>query len=362
MLMIVNFFSPDGRYDDIYLSNFATINVRDELLRVDGRVGHQLHGPARLQHPRLARPAEAGGAEHDRHRRGGRDPQPEPRRARRRRSASRRRRAGQPFQLPIDTLGRLTDPEQFGDIIVKVGCRAGPRRHARSRSAPARGGTDDLGDASNGCRQRSSAFDRRRAAAHSTTPTSGRGADRPSRTAAIDDRRRHHRRRGDRRRRRVAASQRQRRPARTPPAQRPRRSPHDRPASAVEPAAPSVAARRAGRGPGRPSARDRPASATWPASSSGPRTTTVVHVRRPPSVGLGVYQLPGTNALDVADAVRRKMEELKKRFPDGMDYEIGYDTTPFIRESVGDVVWTMLRSSGPGRRSSCCCSCRTGGR
>src|SRR5207237_6000110 len=36
ILMIVNFFSPDGRYDDIYLSNFATINVRDELLRVDG--------------------------------------------------------------------------------------------------------------------------------------------------------------------------------------------------------------------------------------------------------------------------------------------------------------------------------------
>ncbi len=36
MLMIVNFFSPDGRYDDIYLSNFATINVKDELLRVYG--------------------------------------------------------------------------------------------------------------------------------------------------------------------------------------------------------------------------------------------------------------------------------------------------------------------------------------
>ena len=36
ILMIVNFFSPDDRYDDIYLSNFATINVQDELLRVDG--------------------------------------------------------------------------------------------------------------------------------------------------------------------------------------------------------------------------------------------------------------------------------------------------------------------------------------
>src|SRR5437667_122990 len=36
ILMIVNFFSPDGRYNDIYLSNYATINVRDELLRVEG--------------------------------------------------------------------------------------------------------------------------------------------------------------------------------------------------------------------------------------------------------------------------------------------------------------------------------------
>src|SRR3954465_11301054 len=36
ILMIVNFFSPDGRYNDIYLSNYATINVKDQLLRVPG--------------------------------------------------------------------------------------------------------------------------------------------------------------------------------------------------------------------------------------------------------------------------------------------------------------------------------------
>src|SRR3954463_11683913 len=36
MLMIINFYSPDNRYDDIYLSNFATINIKDELLRVPG--------------------------------------------------------------------------------------------------------------------------------------------------------------------------------------------------------------------------------------------------------------------------------------------------------------------------------------
>ena len=60
-----------------------------------------------------------------------------------------------------------------------------------------------------------------------------------------------------------------------------------------------------------------------------------------PSVGLSIYQLPGTNALDVADRVRAKMEELKTRFPDGVDYDIAYDTTPYIRESVNEVFKTL---------------------
>ena len=38
------------------------------------------------------------------------------------------------------------------------------------------------------------------------------------------------------------------------------------------------------------------------------------------------------------------MEELKTRFPDGVDYDIGYDTTPFIRESITDVVETLLEA------------------
>jgi len=60
-----------------------------------------------------------------------------------------------------------------------------------------------------------------------------------------------------------------------------------------------------------------------------------------PSVALSVYQLPGSNALDVAGAVRTKMEELKKRFPAGLDYKIVYDTTPFITESVKEVRKTL---------------------
>ena len=63
-----------------------------------------------------------------------------------------------------------------------------------------------------------------------------------------------------------------------------------------------------------------------------------------PSVGLAIYQLPGSNALNTADAIRQKMEELKKRFPEGLDYSIVYDTTPFISESITSVVHTLFEA------------------
>src|SRR5262249_6449401 len=63
-----------------------------------------------------------------------------------------------------------------------------------------------------------------------------------------------------------------------------------------------------------------------------------------PSVGLGLYQLPGTNALEVGDNVKAKMQELKSSFPDGIEYEIAYDTTPYVRDSIRDVVRTLLES------------------
>ena len=60
VLMIVNLFSPDGtRETDLYLSNYATIQVKDELARPRRR-RHLLSRPARLQHARLARSAEDG--------------------------------------------------------------------------------------------------------------------------------------------------------------------------------------------------------------------------------------------------------------------------------------------------------------
>ncbi len=60
-----------------------------------------------------------------------------------------------------------------------------------------------------------------------------------------------------------------------------------------------------------------------------------------PSVALPIYQLPGSNALETAQRVRNKMEELKQRFPDGVDYAIVYDTTPFINQSIREVFKTL---------------------
>ena len=60
-----------------------------------------------------------------------------------------------------------------------------------------------------------------------------------------------------------------------------------------------------------------------------------------PSVALTIYQLPGSNALDTAKGVYKKMKELQARFPAGLKYTIVYDTTPFIRESVAEVFYTL---------------------
>jgi hydrophobe/amphiphile efflux-1 (HAE1) family protein len=60
-----------------------------------------------------------------------------------------------------------------------------------------------------------------------------------------------------------------------------------------------------------------------------------------PTVGLAVFQLPNTNALECSDAIQRKMKELATRFPAGLEYAIGYDTTPFITESIMEVVKTL---------------------
>jgi multidrug efflux pump len=63
-----------------------------------------------------------------------------------------------------------------------------------------------------------------------------------------------------------------------------------------------------------------------------------------PAITLAVFQLPGSNAVETAKAIRTRMEELKQDFPKGIDYRLVYDTTVFIDESVKSVFHTLFEA------------------
>jgi multidrug efflux pump len=65
-----------------------------------------------------------------------------------------------------------------------------------------------------------------------------------------------------------------------------------------------------------------------------------------PAAALAITQLPGSNAIETANAVRAAMAQLSKRFPAGLKYEIAFDTTQFIRESIREVIKTLLIALG----------------
>lgn len=63
-----------------------------------------------------------------------------------------------------------------------------------------------------------------------------------------------------------------------------------------------------------------------------------------PSVAFAIYLQPGANALETADLVKAKMVELSKRFPQGITYEIPYDTTLFVNVSIEEVIHTFFEA------------------
>ena len=65
-----------------------------------------------------------------------------------------------------------------------------------------------------------------------------------------------------------------------------------------------------------------------------------------PSVVLGIYQLPGSNALDVADRIRARLENLSESFPDDVEYAVLYDTTRYVRISIKEVIVTLFQAVG----------------
>jgi hydrophobic/amphiphilic exporter-1 (mainly G- bacteria), HAE1 family len=67
---------------------------------------------------------------------------------------------------------------------------------------------------------------------------------------------------------------------------------------------------------------------------------------RKPAAGVAIYQLPGANALEVADHVREAMNRMQKSFPEGMEYAVPLDTTLFVRQAIREVYWTLFEASG----------------
>ncbi len=247
-MMIVNLISPDGRYDSTFLSNYATIYIKDELGRLPGVAGITYLGQrdyslrAWLDPDKLAAlglsamdVVDAIARQNIQVAAGQIGQQPVPK--------------GQQFQLTINALGRLTDPEQFAEIILKAGS-----------SGPSTQGTSTGGSSTNGS-------------------TSGGAAS--SDAAGI------------------TATQ----------------------ASGI--------------------VRLRDVARVELGSQQYDQTCTL---DGKPSVALSIFQLPGSNALATAAGVYAKMDELKTRFPEGLDSRIVYDTTPFIQRSVDEVVRTLLEA------------------
>src|SRR5690606_18382107 len=67
---------------------------------------------------------------------------------------------------------------------------------------------------------------------------------------------------------------------------------------------------------------------------------------RNPSAGLAISLAPGANALDTSEAVKERMEEFARFFPEGVQYVIPFDTAPFVRVSIDEVVRTLIEAIG----------------
>ena len=229
ILMCVNLISPDGRYDQLYLSNFALLNVKDDLARVKGVGDVTFLGPRDYSMRVWLDPNKLASLdmtasdviqaikEQNVQVAAGRIGQPPVPPG-----------ANVPFQLPINVQGRLSSEEQFEDIVVKRG-EDGQVVHLRD------------------------------VVREKTYDEDGRVVEKGIELGAKN----------------------------------------------------------------------------YDVNS---------YLDGEPSVTLAVFQLPGSNALDTAAAIREKMAELKSRFPEGVEYRIEYDTTVFVSESITSVYHTLIEA------------------
>jgi multidrug efflux pump len=63
-----------------------------------------------------------------------------------------------------------------------------------------------------------------------------------------------------------------------------------------------------------------------------------------PTASIAIFQLPGSNSIETSDAVHAAMKQMKARFPQGLEYEIAFDTTGFTRESIRAVLHTLAEA------------------
>ncbi len=249
-LMIINLISTDKVHDDpLFLSNYATNYVTDELGRLPGVASITYLGRRDLSLRAWLNPdklaalgvsamdvVNAVSQQNVQVAAGQIGQQPAPK--------------GQQFQLAINTLGRLTDPEQFGQIIIKTSGSSNSTSSASSTGGM--GSTATTGSSS------------------STSQSSG---------------------------------------------------------GTTAPAPPATGIVRLA-----DVARVESGSQQYDQSCT---------LDGQASVALSIFQLPDANALDTAKSIYSKMRELKGRFPAGVDYKIVYDTTPFISQSVTEVLYTL---------------------
>ena len=74
--------------------------------------------------------------------------------------------------------------------------------------------------------------------------------------------------------------------------------------------------------------------------------STIARFKRVPAAGMGISLSTGANALETAEAVEERMQELSQFFPAGVNYVVPYNTAPFVRISIEEVVITLMEAIG----------------
>ena len=82
----------------------------------------------------------------------------------------------------------------------------------------------------------------------------------------------------------------------------------------------------------------------WDGRNWAPRFTIVNSHNGKPAAGLAIRQAAGANRLDTADAVKAKLNEMSRYFPPGMKVVYPYETTPFVKVAIDEVIKTLLEA------------------